>query len=115
MQRRLRRDRGGVRDNCGDGCERIGERRMRQTPFAGIAGAVLLKVGAMLRQQPLREHQYARKCEGEQWLADSTWAGHSMFIHACIIADKHQCGLSAARHQCKLAPGAARSRRGCNQ
>ena len=37
------------------------KRYMCQTPLAGVARGVLLKVRAMLYQQPLREQQYTRE------------------------------------------------------
>lgn len=112
---RLRRERGRVHDNEGSRCERARERRMRETPFAGMAGAVLLQVRAVLCQQPLREEQYARERIREQWIDYSTWPGHAMLIHVRIICDKHQRRLPAPLHHCKVAPSGARARRGCIQ
>lgn len=112
---RLRRERGRMHDDGGSRCERAGERRMRETPFAGMAGAVLLQVRAMLCQQPLREEQYAHERKREQWVGDSTWPGHALFIHVRIIHDKLQRRLPAPLHHCKVAPSGARARRGCIQ
>ena len=88
---------------------------MRQTPFASVTGNMLLKVRAMLCQQPLREQQYARERKRKQWVGYSTLPGHAMFIHVRIIRDKPQRGWPTPLHHCKVAPRDARPRRGCTQ